>query len=372
MKSGARVLHVLAPTTEGGLERVVSMLADGQGARAHVAAVVQPRRAGTHPFVAKLEKFGVPVTPIVVGARSYLQEYHAVARLIRRLRPDVVHTHGYRPDVVAAAAARHHNTPTVSTVHGFTGGGVRNWVYERVQLLALRKVNAVVAVSEPLARRLVAAGIHRERVHCIRNGFAQSGQLDRLAARHQLGISRDALVVGWVGRLSQEKGADVMLESLRQSEEPWQLSVIGDGPEKEALQRQAEAAGTARRVTWHGAVEDAAALFAAFDAFVLSSRTEGTPITLFEAMSSRVPIVATSVGGVPDVVSGADAILIPSENPEAIARALKEIADDPSAANRRAVSAQQRLVTSFSYAGWLEAVENVYTAASRGLIDEKV
>jgi glycosyltransferase involved in cell wall biosynthesis len=82
-------------------------------------------------------------------------------------------------------------------------------------------------------------------------------------------------------------------------------------------------------------------------------------------MSSRVPIVATSVGGVPDVVSRADAILIPSENPEAIARALKEIADDPSAANRRAVSAQQRLVTSFSYAGWLEAVENVYTAASR-------
>jgi glycosyltransferase involved in cell wall biosynthesis len=113
-------------------------------------------------------------------------------------------------------------------------------------------------------------------------------------------------------------------------------------------------------VTWHGAVQNAGSLLRAFDAFVLSSRTEGTPIALFEAMDARVPIVATAVGGVPDVVTDAQAILVPSEQPHAIAAALGELRRDPTAAAQRAVSARERLVDVFGEAKWVDAIESVY------------
>ena len=163
--------------------------------------------------------------------------------------------------------------------------------------------------------------------------------------------------------MSREKGADVMLDALAHADASWRLSIIGDGPERDALQRRAANLGIADRITWHGLVENAASFFAAFDAFVLSSRTEGTPITLFEAMHASVPIVATRVGGVPDVVNLSEAILVASEEPKMIARGLDEVVNDPSAAARRSVLARERLLQSFGTAAWLEAIDAVYEAA---------
>ena len=119
------------------------------------------------------------------------------------------------------------------------------------------------------------------------------------------------------------------------------------------------------RITWHGAIANAGSLFTAFDAFVLSSRTEGTPITLLEAMNAGVPIVATRVGGVPDVVSSSHALLVPAEEPRMIAQALSELEREPSAATHRSMRARERLLQSFSPATWLGAVDAVYEAARR-------
>jgi glycosyltransferase involved in cell wall biosynthesis len=350
---------------EGGLERVVSMLSAGQRGKAvHVAAVLEPSDAIEHPFVARLEALGVPVTTIVVGARSYLKEYRQLSALCARLKPGVVHTHGYRADVIGGAAARANRVPTVSTVHGFTGGGLRNRLYEAVQSFALRHSDAVIAVSAPLVCRIAEAGVDPERIHFVPNGFTSADvTLTRSAARHRLGIGADELVVGWVGRLSREKGADVMLDALAECDPLWRLSVIGEGPELDRLRRQAAKLRIAERVVWHGAVAEAGSLLSAFDVFVLSSRTEGTPITLLEAMNSRVPIVATQVGGVPDVVTSANAILVTPEAPRAIAKALEDVRREPLSAIHRSELARARLLRSFSSVAWLDAVEVVYQAA---------
>ncbi len=330
----------------------------------HVGAVLVPSEAEGHPFIARLDALGVPVTSVVVAARSYVKEYRLLSGLIARIKPQLVHTHGYRADVIAGAIARAYHIPTVSTAHGFTGGGRRNRFYERIQHLALRRANAVIAVSEPLAEHLAAAGISRERIHCVPNAFTPPLiSVARSAARDRLGIAGDALVAGWVGRLSREKGADVMLDALAQADASWRLCIIGDGPERSALERQAASLGIADRVTWHGLVENASSLFTAFDAFVLSSRTEGTPITLFEAMHACVPIVATRVGGVPDVIRSSHAILVPSEQPRMIARALTEVANDPLAAAHRSMLARDRVLQSFGSVEWLDAIRTVYQAA---------
>jgi len=238
-----------------------------------------------------------------------------------------------------------------------------------MQLMALRHMDAVLAVSRPLADRLAEAGVPAKKIHFVPNGFAPLARSStRGAARQQLGLNASARVIGWVGRLSREKGADVMLDAIAACENAWRLSMIGDGPEREALRLRAATLGIADRVLWHGPISNAAALFSAFDAFVLSSRTEGTPIALFEAMHSNVPIVTTSVGGVPDVVSSAEAILVPSEQPTMIARALDSILTDPAAAKQRSARASQRVIRDFGPDKWLAEVERIYRAIESNVV----
>jgi glycosyltransferase involved in cell wall biosynthesis len=338
------------------------MLSERQGRdRAHVAAVVLPGDADGHPFIATLQAAEVPVTRLIAGARSYLYEYRSLGSLVARLNPDVIHTHGYRVDVIGGAVARAHQVRAVSTVHGFTGGGRRNRLNERIQCFALRRADAVLAVSRPLVEHLKLAGVPREKIRFIPNGFAPPAKImTRASARQMLGIAEHAVVAGWVGRLSREKGADVMLDALARSDPAWRLSVIGDGPERDRLMKQAAELGITDRILWHGAVANAGTILSAFDAFVLSSRTEGTPIALFEAMHSNVPIVATRVGGVPDVVTSEHALVVRSEEPGAIAEALANLRREPAAATQRSELARKRVLQAFSAEAWYDAVEDVY------------
>jgi glycosyltransferase involved in cell wall biosynthesis len=332
-----------------------------RGRGVHVAAILSPADAPNHPFIAGLEALGTPVTVVAVSARSYLREYRSVNALVARLRPAIIHTHGYHADLIGGAVARVRGLRTVSTVHGFVGGSPRNLIYERMQLVALRHADAVLAVSLPLVDRLIKAGVPRGKIHFVPNGFAPFAlSLTRAAARQELGLIGSAPLAGWVGRLSPEKGADVMLDAIAACESPWHLSMIGDGPERARLGQRAAKLGITDRVTWHGPVSNAGALLSAFDAFVLSSRTEGTPIVLFEAMHAAVPIVTTRVGGVPDVVSSAEAILVPAERPTMIARALGELLNEPAAAKRRSLLARERVIRDFGAEAWVAAVNEIY------------
>lgn len=364
-----RVLHVTAPARYGGLERVVTMLAVGQmrrGMDVRIAAVLSPADQAAHPFVDGAQSVGIPVDIVVVGGRDYLEEYRALCRLVVRYKPDVLHTHGYRSDVVGGLVARRSGVTFVSTAHGLIGGRLRNRLNESVQRFALRWASAVIAVSRPLANRLAASGIPQERIHVVQNAFSPStATLPRDQARGRLGVTTGFPVIGWVGRLSAEKGADVMVDALSATESNWQLSMIGEGPERHAVQLRADALGVNDRIRWHGPIADAGSLLRAFDVFVLSSRTEGTPIALFEAMHACVPVIATNVGGVPHVASENEALIVPPENPSAIARALAEVLREPSEAMRRAQRALKRLESEFGADPWLDRVEDVYRMAAR-------
>jgi glycosyltransferase involved in cell wall biosynthesis len=366
----APVLHLLAPARHGGLESVVAMLASGQGSDAtHIVPVLVPEDSSDHPFVLRLRQLGITVTPVVVGARSYVEEYRALNEILRKLAPRIVHTHGYHADAIGGLVARASRIPTVSTVHGFVGGSRRNRFNERIQLLALRRADAILAVSRPLVDRLVRAGVSPRKVHFVPNGFSVTSAAHTTDdARKLLGLRTGSPIAGWIGRLSAEKGPDVALDAIALSEPPWRLSVIGDGKERRALEMRAARLGIADRVVWHGARADAGSLITAFDAFVLSSRTEGTPIALFEAMNGGVPVIATRVGGVPDVVSPLEAIVVEPEAPTQIAAALRSVIEDSSAAADRAERARKKVREVFGLRSWVQAVERVYSVAESGRV----
>ncbi len=365
------ILHVVAPAEFGGLERVVQMLGAGLrglGHEVHVAAVVADAATG-EPFLAPLSDAGVHTHQIVVSGRAYGQERAAIAALCARLRPDAVHTHGYRPDVIDAGVAQRCGIPILTTAHGFTGGPLRNRIYEYLQRRAFRRFDAVVAVSRSLADRLAQAGVRRSRMHTVPNAWRRPApSLDRAAARRMLGLPEEGFVVGWVGRLSGEKGPDVLLATLPHlNSVPLTLSVVGAGMQQRSLETLARELGVADHVRWHGVVPDAARVFAAFDVFVLSSRTEGTPMVLFEAMAAGVPVVTTDVGGVPDVVSPEEALIVGPEDPAALAAGIQDVYERTALAARRAHAARVRLEREFGLGPWLDRYLDIYELVARGV-----
>jgi glycosyltransferase involved in cell wall biosynthesis len=209
---------------------------------------------------------------------------------------------------------------------------------------------------------LVHRGVRAAKVHVIANGaVAIDNPLSRDEARERLGIPARTFSIGWVGRVSREKGLDVLIDALpAMSDFSFHLTVIGEGPERNVLAEKARGIGPTMSVAWAGIIPDAARLLRAFDVLVISSRTEGTPMILLEAMAAGVPVVTTAVGGIPDVVTNEEAILVPAENSAALAGAIRSVHDDRGAAAERAERATLRLATAFSAENWLAKYDQLY------------
>jgi glycosyltransferase involved in cell wall biosynthesis len=361
--SGLSIVHVTAPAEVGGLERVVRDLAVGQLRRGHrvtVVAVVEPANPAVG-FCEPLRRQGVEVVLLRNPARAYLRERRLLAALLDERRPQIVHCHGYRPDLLDAGVARARGIPVVTTLHGSSRMGGASRLYEWVQERVVHRFDAVIAVSEPLGRSLELRRVPASRLHVIPNAWVPDGQpLSRMDARRVLGLGEMERVVGWAGRMIPVKGADLFLEAVAcRGSGPWLASLIGDGPDRPGLDRRARALGIDTRTRFHGSIPDAGRLFAAFDVFVLSSRSEGTPIVLFEAIASDTPVVATDVGGVADVV-GQGGLLVRDRRPATLASAIEKALADRDGARARAAHARQRLEDLFNAERWLEAHERVY------------
>jgi len=365
------ILHVAAPGAVGGLESVVQSLAIGQSREGHrvlVALVVEPDQELNGLLTAFEAAPNVAVRVLRVPPRAYGQERRLIRDLCVAFQPDVVHTHGCRSDVVDAGIARALGLATVTTVHGSSRLGGITRLYELLEFALFRRFDAVVAVSRPLVHSLRRFGVAADRIHVIPNGW--NGRVpgpDRHAARQTLGLPQNQFVIGWVGRLIPVKGADVFLEALGKiTELPWSASILGDGVERQRLERMAATLRLQRRVTFHGQVDDAAALFPAFDVLVLSSRSEGTPLVLLEAIAAGVPVVATAVGGIPDVIGPSEGLSVAPDQSHALAQAIRTVQADPAGARQRAAAARIRLTAEFGLQQWLARYEEVYRNVRRG------
>lgn len=358
-----RIAHVAAPAEFGGLERVLAGLLPALASRGHEVMFIAILSPGIteSPFVAQLREAGLLVEVHHVGNRDYFGERRLVRRLLREAKTEVVHTHGYRPDFLHVGVAHGLGLPVVSTAHGFASATPGRSFQERLQVWAWRHFDRVVAVSEPLEAHLLQLGVPRTRLTRILNGIvASANPLTRAEAREALGLPAEAQVVGWVGRLSAEKDPLLAVDALSASgRDALRLCFVGDGPLRQAVRERAATLGVTDRVHADGARAEAARFLAAFDALLLSSRTEGTPMTILEAGLAEVPIVATAVGGVPDVV-GNDGLLVPLGDATALGAALDRVFEDHATARNRATSLLARLQEQSAANDWVAAYESLY------------
>jgi glycosyltransferase involved in cell wall biosynthesis len=294
---------------------------------------------------------------VVPGLRRTPTPHGAVAltRALRRLHPAVVHVNAtdQRDALGALAIAAAGRAPAVATVHLVLPRRAR-W-RERLAIAALGRMAAVIAVSEGSAVALRERGITPT---VVRNGLRPAA-LDA-DARAVLGLRDEDLVIGGIGRLDVQKGWDVLVRAAGTvtSVHPRAVFVVvGDGPERAAL----EQAGGDVRFT--GPVPDAARLLGAFDVLAMPSRYEGLPLVAIEAMHAGVPIVATPVGGVPELV-GEDAVLVPVDDDGALAAALLELAGDPERRRRLGESARRRAGEHFTDERMAAEIGAVYAAVT--------
>jgi glycosyltransferase involved in cell wall biosynthesis len=359
-----RILHLTAPAPFGGLERVVTALALGHqaaGHEVHVAAIVSPDEQD-HPFLSALHGSGAKMHPVFLRDRAYWGDWLEAARLCREIDPHVVHSHSVRTDVIAARAAARQGRATITTVHGASLQGGKSSLYEWLQLRSYRRFDAVVSVSADLHRRLAGEGPAGRRARLIPNAWPDWGRaLPRTEARQALGLPVEGFVVGWAARMIPVKGGDVFLEAIDRLEKfDGQIAIVGDGPSREALEQQASTLRRRDQIHFLGGREGAGRLFSAFDLFVMSSRSEGMPIAIFEAASSGVPIVSTDVGGIPEMLLDGEALLVASEDAGALARAIEASWSDPEHSKERARRASEGVRERFSRERWLDLYEATY------------
>ena len=314
---------------------------------------------GVDAFAGAVRARGVPVHILVERYPFDPFLLHWVARTIRRVKPDLVQSHNIKSH--ALIACTHGHTPWVAFHHGYTSTDFKVRAYNRVDRWALRHANAVVTPCSAFAADLAHAGVDGRRITVVHNAVRPATPMDAAAARRALCLESEHVIVA-VGRLSREKGHDVLIDAcaaLPQSlREQTTVVIAGEGPERPLLGRLAAARGVRLRLDGHRG--DVRPWYAAADVFVLPSRSEGSPNVLLEALAAGCPIVATRVGGVPEIAEdGVSASLVPAGQPQGLASAIEAVLTTPALATRLAEGAL-RAAARFTTGARAAALQAVY------------
>ncbi|MGE5673607.1 MAG: glycosyltransferase family 4 protein [Mycobacterium leprae] len=348
-----RVLHVCSDTNIGGAGRyVLTLLTEPTLTEQYEVAVACPEGA----LADSLRQAGVSVMTYPGADRSFSWgAFKTLFGLVRRWRPQIVHTHGALAGRLAGGLA---GARVIFTKHGLAAGSERSVQVRSPGGLARQAAvrlfaDRIVAVSDAVKRALVAAGADPGAIRVIPGGIA--------LAQYAAVPPAVPGVIGAVGRLEREKGFDVLVQAMDRLRGEARLLIGGDGMQRAALTEQVQGLGLNDVISLTGFVSEMPAFLGQIGLFVSSSRTEGLGLVLLEAMAAGRPVVATRVGGVPEVVAdGETGILVEPENPEALAGAMKRLLSDPGLAARMSEAGRRRVEQQFSSRRMAEQTAALY------------
>ena len=379
-----RVLRVIARLNMGGPALHVSYLTKGLESRGYETTLVAGSLSageGSMSFVA--DELGVKVTPMSQLHRevSPLYDPLSIARLvslIREVKPHILHTHTAKAGAagrIAAKLAGPARPPIiVHTYHGHVLRGyfdpVRTAVFRDLERRLAKISTRLVAVSDEVRDDLVSMGVAPvEKFSVIRLGIdlehritPDAGQAAEL--RRQYGIPADAFVVGWIGRMTGIKRVPDVLagfKGLLDAGIDARLCLVGDGPDREDIERCAQKLGVARQTLFLGYQRDVSPYYGLFDTLLLPSGNEGTPVVAIESLAAETPVVATRVGGVPDVVDdGETGILVEVGDVRGITAALVRLGRDPALRAAYGRTGRERVVPRYRVERLVDDVDGLY------------
>jgi glycosyltransferase involved in cell wall biosynthesis len=367
-----RVLHLISSSGYFGTDNMLIELVKGSTGPA-VSPVVGVFRNVHNPHVEIGEvarSHDIPVEVFPCRGKVDIGTISKIRRFLDRQGIDIVHTHGYKSNLYALASTVGMHVMRIATCHNWLGDDVKMKSYARLDKFFLKRFDRVVAVSDTIREELVSARIPAHNIVTINNGIdlkRYQCQVVTEGAREALGIRKGAKVVGTVGRLSEEKGHIHLLRAARDPALEGKkvvFLIVGDGPLRSCLEE--EAGGKGKRppeILFTGTRTDVDRIYGLMDMFVLPSLTEGLPMALLEAIASKRPVIATRVGGVPEVIQdGSSGRLVDPGDAKALARAIQGLLDDPEGGRRMAENAYETVRETFSAERMTQRYLDLYEA----------
>jgi glycosyltransferase involved in cell wall biosynthesis len=388
-RDAIRILRVIARLNMGGPALHVTYLTTGLRDRGYDTTLVAGKLArgeDTMAFVAREQGVDVLRIPQLRREVSPLYDPVAIARLvqtIKTVRPHILHTHTAKAGAVGRTAgllAGDARPPImIHTYHGHVLRGyfdpIRTEFFRETERLLARQTTRLIAVGPEVRDDLVELGVAPpEKFSVIRLGIDLEQRVadrsEREEYRRLFGVPEDRFVVGWIGRMTAIKRIpDVLLAFRRLLDRGVDatLCLVGDGPDRPDAEERAHQLGIARRTLFVGYQRDVAPYYSMFDAFLLPSANEGTPVVAIEALAGERPVVATRVGGVPDVVDdGADGFLVEVGDVDGLAARLEELARDAELRRRLGAAGRERVLPRYRVSRLVDDVDALY----RELLEE--
>jgi glycosyltransferase involved in cell wall biosynthesis len=351
----AREPHPDAPATE---ICIVSYVRSGSGSG--------------ESFIAASREAGLPTEVISEEHRFDLGVISRIRGIIARRRPHIIQTHNVKSHLLIRLMKAWRAHPWLVFQHGYTNKGLKDRIYNQFDRWTLRKAFRVVSVCQAFSARLEGWGVPATRIRVLHNParpYLSPGSSEVEAVRKELDLEPGTFVVLSVGRLSREKGHRDLLEAaaiLRDSNPavPIRFVVVGDGPEREALAVRSERLGLRSVVTLAGQRRDVRPFYALANALALPSHSEGSPNVVLEAMAAGVPVVATAVGGVPEIVTDCvTGLVVSSRKPAAMASALGRVISDEELRRRLAAAGKEYVSSKHSQAEYCRSLIAIYQEA---------
>ena len=310
--------------------------------------------------------------PLYEVSESHALDHNTIGAMIelcRDLKVDIWHGHDYKSNLFGLIVKRFHPMKLVTTAHGFTRETWRTRLYYHLDNLAMLGYDQTLAVSPQLVKHCAYHGINPARLTYIPNAIDTAEYVRTQStgvAKAEFGLPQDKFAIGVIGRLSPEKGTDRairMLPGLLAKHPNAELHLIGDGHERGALQQLASQLGVLDAIRWWGWQTDTRPFYEMLDALLLPSRTEGLPNVVLEAMAMGVPVAATNVGGVSDLLDSGDCGIILSDDETDWARQIVPLLSIPTLRESYADLAHRRVSGAFNFRNRIRAVMSVYDKA---------
>lgn len=379
-KKMIKIAYIVTPIEFGGAEKVnLTFLRKVDRTRFEIQLIVLIRPWEENNVVVnelEKEKYVIHKIPVAMRPRNSGRDYIRIIRCFRMLYSiltsnsfDLVHSHGYFADIIGAPAAKVLKISHISTCHGFISNDRNLVLYNRLDRIALRFSDKIIAVSEQIKDDLERSGIRKSKISVIQNAVqtthkAENYEENRRKKRLDLIIKDEEFIVGYVGRLSEEKGVRYLIEAgmlLMETGMPCKILIIGDGPKTKELEDMVKMKGFEGKIIFTGFQTNVDEWMPALDIFVLPSLTEGTPMALLEAMAFGLPVVASDVGGIPEIIdSGENGILVPAANPDKIEEAISTICKDNYFRTKLSEMAKKTIRSKFNINEWVKKIESVY------------
>ncbi|MBI5943584.1 MAG: GT4 family glycosyltransferase PelF [Chloroflexi bacterium] len=321
------------------------------------------------PLEKRLAELNVTCTRLPRLGRIDPILFLGMCRLILRERPDIVHTHLFKSDLHGRLAARLCGVPVVVSTSHNNDVWARRFPLGRLYGFTAKLTDKVIAVSDEVREyQIQHTGVDSEKIIVIENGVdiqRFSNQTEAgIAIRAEFKIDTDTPLIGIIGRLQPQKDHDNFLNAaalINKTMPKARFLVVGDGPLREDLKTNAQALGLDSSVIFCGIRHDIPAILSALNLLVISSKWEGLPVTLLEGMAARCPIVSTAVGGVPNVVAdGESALLVPPEDPSALANACLKILREAETARALVNAGFDRVKQQFSLDAMIQKILKLY------------